>query len=252
MSTLGARALGLAVDGFPVLPLKPNSKVPIAEHGCKDASADPQVINSWWLRWPDANVGVATGHGRFVVDIDLKHGVDGEATWRALQQLHGAAPMTRTVVTPSGGRHLYFSTSAATIPCSVGRLGRGIDIRGTGGYAVAAGAINGQPYETLPDAIAPAPSWLLELVREPIVLRRSVAGWRELASRGVEDGKRNASIATFTGHVLRKGVDPWEVLELMRAWNEARCRPPLPDAEVVRCVNSIAGRELRTRQGRES
>lgn len=251
MSMLGSRAQGLAVDGFRVIPLKPNGKVPLTKHGCNDASADPDVIAGWWLRWPDANVGVATGDGAFVVDLDVKNGVDGEATWRALQHAHGVAPRTRAVRTPSG-LQLYFNSSAAIVPCSVGKLGPGIDIRGRGGYVVAAGVIDGRAYETSPAAIAPAPAWLLELVREGTAGRRSVADWRELASNGVEVGRRNASIASFAGHLLRKNVDPWVALELMRAWNEARCRPPLADAEVVRCVNSIAGRELRTRQGRES
>ncbi|MER3407679.1 MAG: hypothetical protein C4292_02515 [Nitrososphaera sp.] len=39
-------------------------------------------------------------------------------------------------------------------------------------------------------------------------------------------------------------MDPLITLELCRAWNEARCRPPLPDAEVVRTVHSIARREI--------
>jgi len=38
------------------------------------------------------------------------------------------------------------------------------------------------------------------------------------------------------------------VIELLCAWSDARCTPPLSRAEVVRCVQSIAGRELR-RQG---
>jgi hypothetical protein len=249
---LGSQALGLARGGLRVIPLKPNCKVPLTKHGSKDASADPQVIAEWWGRWPDANVGVVTGEGLFVVDIDIKSGVEGEAAWRDLQKVHGATPMTRTVITPTGGRHLYWDSRGAFIRCSVGQLGAGIDIRGDGGYVVAAGAINGKAYETLPDPIAQAPIWLLDVVRERNVSRRSVTDWRKLASSGVEGGQRNSTVASFAGHLLRKGVDPWEALELVRAWNQARCRPPLPDAEVVGCVNSIAGKELRRREGLES
>jgi hypothetical protein len=36
-------------------------------------------------------------------------------------------------------------------------------------------------------------------------------------------------------------------LELLRAWSQARCRPPLPDAAVERIVGSISARELRRR-----
>jgi Bifunctional DNA primase/polymerase, N-terminal/Primase C terminal 1 (PriCT-1) len=249
---LGAHALSLARLGLRVIPLRPNGKVPLTEHGCKDASADPEVIAKWWGQWPDANVGVATGEGLFVVDIDIKNGVEGEAAWRDLQQPHGPAPMTRTVITPSGGRHLYWDPGGVFVRCSAGRLGAGIDIRGAGGYVVAAGEIDGKRYETLPAPIAPAPPWLLELLREHAIAHRSVEDWRELASNGVEGGRRNTSVAAFAGHLFRKGVDPWVALELLRLWNQARCDPPLPDVEVVRCVNSIAAKELRRRQGLRS
>jgi hypothetical protein len=65
---------------------------------------------------------------------------------------------------------------------------------------------------------------------------------------GVGQGARNNSIASLAGHLLRREVDPFVVLHLLLAWNATSCRPPLPEAEVARTVNSIAGRELRRRQ----
>jgi hypothetical protein len=49
--------------------------------------------------------------------------------------------------------------------------------------------------------------------------------------------------------MLRHGVDGFVTLNLLLAWNASRCVPPLPDAEVVRTVDSIAGRELQRRNG---
>ena len=74
---------------------------------------------------------------------------------------------------------------------------------------------------------------------------RSVDEWRAIVSGGVGEGQRNATLARLTGHLLRKHVDPIVTLELTRAWNLARCRPPLLDDEVLRTVNGIAGAELR-------
>ena len=54
--------------GWSVLPL--DGKQPLTEHGVHDATTDPDVIEAWWRRWPDANVGLATGRGLFVVDVD--------------------------------------------------------------------------------------------------------------------------------------------------------------------------------------
>jgi hypothetical protein len=103
-----------------------------------------------------------------------------------------------------------------------------------------------------PTHLAEAPGWLHELVSQ-----RSAAGrarppeeWRKLTQQGVGKGERNCSIASLAGHLLRHRVDGFVTLNLLLAWNASRCRPPLPDAEVERTVNSIAGRELRRREAR--
>jgi hypothetical protein len=72
--------------------------------------------------------------------------------------------------------------------------------------------------------------------------------WRRLATDGVAEGTRNESLAKLTGHLLRRYVDPQVTLELIRAWNAVRCRPPLADEEIRQTVNSIAGKELKRRQ----
>ena len=51
-------------------------KHPRTARGCLDATTDPEQIRQWWTQWPDANVGVATGGGLVVVDIDPRHGGD--------------------------------------------------------------------------------------------------------------------------------------------------------------------------------
>lgn len=69
------------------------------------------------------NIGIATGHGFVVVDIDLP-------------EIPPEFPETLTVRTGSGRWHLYYSTSAA-IRNSAGKLGKHIDVRGVGGQVVA-------------------------------------------------------------------------------------------------------------------
>jgi len=66
-----------------------------------------------------------------------------------------------------------------------------------------------------------------------------LSDWRNLVREGVSEGERNATIASFTGHLLWHGVDPDVALELMLGWNRIRCRPPLDDEEVMRTVRSI-------------
>jgi putative DNA primase/helicase len=130
-------ALEYAAQGWPVFPLAPGTKVPAipkAEggRGFHDASTDPDQIRRWWKRWPQANIGLPTGtrSGVIVIDEDPRNGGDA----RALN-----LPLTRICRTPHGGRHFYYRHPGAGIlvPCdTTGKLGKGIDVRGDGGYVV--------------------------------------------------------------------------------------------------------------------
>jgi Primase C terminal 1 (PriCT-1) len=68
-----------------------------------------------------------------------------------------------------------------------------------------------------------------------------------LVREGVAEGQRNDSIARLTGYLLSRRVDAVVVFELLTAWNEARCRPPLTESEIATIVDSIARCELKRR-----
>ena len=65
------RAAGLARAAAPQRPRRPvflrpdcdraAGKHPRSAHGVRDASVDEAVVRAWWARWPDANLGLATG-----------------------------------------------------------------------------------------------------------------------------------------------------------------------------------------------
>lgn len=109
-------------------------KHPLTPNGVKDATRSPERIREWWRRWPFANVGIATGRGLLVVDIDPRHGGSLEALKASI-----ALPETATVQTGGGGWHLYFKyrKSLYEVRNSTGKLADGIDVRGEGGYVVA-------------------------------------------------------------------------------------------------------------------
>lgn len=168
-----AVALYYARAGWAVFPIASRAKNPLTEHGLHDASRDGEQITRWWQRWPQANVGIATGEvsGILVVDVDLKvkkDGTieDGEKTLAALVAEHEVLPSVPEVRTKKG-RHLYFAHDAR-LKNSVSRL-EGIDIRTTGGYVVAPPSIHpdGHVYAWTPGAsprerpVVAAPEWLL-------------------------------------------------------------------------------------------
>ncbi|MCM2391407.1 bifunctional DNA primase/polymerase [Streptomyces albipurpureus] len=103
-----------------------------------------------------------------------------EAPADSLSSLHYLAlrhlftiPETITVLTPSGGRHLWLTGPPdVVVPNSVGRLAPGIDVRGAGGYLVGPGSCSHQGlYRLAPGTaeLSPAkcPRALLRLVAPP-------------------------------------------------------------------------------------
>ena len=82
------------------------AKHPRTENGLKDATDDVDSIQSWFARWPDANVAIATGHGLLVVDLDDAQAIK---TLERLADSYGGLPDCPVVQT-GRGRHLYFAT----------------------------------------------------------------------------------------------------------------------------------------------
>jgi putative DNA primase/helicase len=184
-----APALRYAARGWPVVPLYSvehgtcacasgrscahPGKHPRTANGVHNATTNRKRIKAWLEKWPKANFGIATGRrsGIFVLDVD---GKIGKASLETLQDRHGRLPKTITVETGKG-RHLYFRCGGARVRNSAGRLGKGIDVRGDGGYVVAAGSVHssGAVYRYRDGRglggieVASAPKWLIDLVSAP-------------------------------------------------------------------------------------
>ena len=243
-----AAALSYASRGWSVIPIEVRGKRPLlAWLEFQHRIAAPSEIASWFQKWPDANVGIVTGQISqiLVVDVDAQHG--GIESLADMERAHGALPRTNEVHTGGGGRHLYFAYPPMRLHNRVG-IRPGIDLRGEGGYVVAPPSVHpsGGRYRWLPDQgpqdlpTAPLPAWFFEATRIAAQGGHPLRHWRRIAREGVTEGQRNTILASFTGHLLWHGVDPEIALDLMLAWNQARCRPPLPDEEVARVVQSIA------------
>jgi putative DNA primase/helicase len=109
-------------------------KHPLVRNGVKDATRDEVTIKQWFAKWPDANVGIATGRvsGLVVVDID---GPEGEKLLADFNAEFGPLPEDLSATTGKG-RHLYFAYPPDAQ--SIKNIGNGkLDLRGDGGYVVA-------------------------------------------------------------------------------------------------------------------
>lgn len=137
--------------------------------------ASEDQIRAWFTgRYSDYSVGIITGavSGIFVVDVDEGQGKPGAETLSDLQMINGDLPHTVTAMTGGGGRHLLFRHpgSGKWIGTAKNVLGPGVDIRGDGGFIVAAPSLhesgryylwneNAHPEST---DIAEAPGWVVE------------------------------------------------------------------------------------------
>jgi len=172
--TPGAAAYAASRLGLRVFPLTPGTGTPAVKAWPDLATTDPDVIQEWWTgEFAGFGVGIATGEESnvFVVDIDVKKGVDGLDTWVNLVLKHGRIPNTLMVQTRSGGAHVYFrwSEGVANSTGNTNRLGPGLDVRGERGYVRAPGwsgyhviAYEGERRTF----IATAPAWLVELCQK--------------------------------------------------------------------------------------
>ncbi|MBF6331887.1 bifunctional DNA primase/polymerase [Nocardia transvalensis] len=147
LDLLRSAALAAAARGWPVFPLRPQGKTPALRRWQHYATTEMDHIHRWWSYNPRFNVAVVTGEpsGLHVIDLDPSHfphpATDLDVALEQLAACLGEpAPLTFTVATPAGWHLYYRAPTELSLPCTIGRLGAGIDSRGCGGYIVAPGS----------------------------------------------------------------------------------------------------------------
>jgi len=190
LSANGSLALQLAAQGWWVFPCRevagephknkkgelitPKSKSPYYDrqdlpHGKENSTTQPDLIRTWWARWPNALIGIyCQKSGLFAVDIDVKKGVDGFETWDELLRTHGqgAEPVYGPKQsTPSGGAHILFRLpETMNIPNNASVIGAGIDLR-SNGYICTGGAYQWMDGHRWDSELPEPPDWLIQLAQ---------------------------------------------------------------------------------------
>lgn len=230
--------------GLAVFPIKYKDKIPLTRNGCKDATTDAAIVKAWWQKYPNANVGIATGlksGGLFVIDLDIDEdkGINGYQTIRDWERKNGILPDTWSSITGRGGYHLFFKSSKQ-ITNRTGIL-EGVDIRGEGGYIVAPPSThaNGHKYEW---EYSPDDFELVEA--DEVVYKLLETDKREKAESFklpeiIISGKRNETIFRFACSLQAKGLPDEAIEASVKAINETKCQPPLKDSELNTIINSV-------------
>ena len=203
-------AFAYAERGWKVFPCKRRAKTPATAHGFKDGSTDPAKIAGWFANGQN-NIGIATGNGLLVLDLDTKNGKDGIAELAKLEQLHGELPYSMTARTPSGGEHrLYKYPANLKIKSNSDQLAPGVDIRADGGYIVAAPSVleNGEYYWISESWLAELPQAWVDLLTSGNTKKKSTSP----APAGQRFDDRNEQLADLQDalmHIDANDYDTW-------------------------------------------
>lgn len=242
--------------GYTPIPCQPREKKPLVPW--KDfQTSRPTVdqLTAWFERWPDANLALVLGRGRYAVDLD--GGDDAEALLANVGiMLPPDAPRSRT----GNGYHVFLSSYNPT-PDRIALLSTDggkpqVDIRGIG-IVVAPPSIhpNGKTYEWIRPLVEKPPraaTALTDLIHRAQATASAATGhekaagnrfWVADALRGVGDGQRDQMCTKLAGFFIAKGLDSETTIAVINDTFGRLCVPPFPPRDVEKCVLSIARRQ---------
>ncbi|MBM3768766.1 MAG: hypothetical protein FJW32_25580, partial [Acidobacteria bacterium] len=194
-------------------------------------------IRAWWDKFPNANIGLATGYEFFAIDID-----PAGMAWYEAEQL----PATHEAVTGRGGRHvLYRMPTGYVIGNSAGLLAEGVDVRGIGGYIVAPPSVHpsGTTYTWLdcdglvpdgPCADAP-PEIIAALAHRP-----ETSGPLTIPNT-IKKGVQHRTLHSLASSLRAKGLEQPEI-EAALIIAARRCEEVPPDSHMARLAESVCKR----------
>jgi len=225
VKSLLEQALALASKGYPVFPLRPNSKEPSCANGFHTTTTNLEQIRKWWRQNPNYNIGIAAPE-LLVIDVD-----DPEQFGAGTKQtLFGdfVPPELPVVQTAGGGYHYYMLadpdwTTEWGVGNNVGAL-PGVDLKGCGrGYVVAPGSIVGGKRYELAGGWTELPP-LDQLPKIPEQTRRAIE--RIISNRKPANSNDNGHKPAPQSHQETAPADP-ELLDrlseaLPTIWQEGR------------------------------
>lgn len=231
MTDLLREAKKYAARGFRVFPQDRNKR-PCVKKWPEVATSDAAQLDAWWLQFPSANIAIATGGGVLALDVDTKNEQPGLESLAKLESEFGPFNTFRTI-TPSGGRHVFFSGNGLrNAPALAGFPG--IELKGEGGCITLPPSFysDGRQYRIEVEAeLAPFPEALVELCQRS----------RYDKSDDDQVAGRNVGLTKLAGKLRREGLETRELADRLHEANEA-LEVPLPSAEVETIAKSIGSK----------
>lgn len=233
-------------QGFAAFALKANAKVPITEHGFKNATTKPEWIATQLQAPPAGNYGIVwPTDAPPVVCFDLDDGGGADRPWQDrlldLMAEHGPLPPTKATTTPSGGRHAFYRWPS-DVPIPPGDELFGFTVRWPGrGYLVGPGSsIDGRFYVAGAEStIADLPTtWVEAAVAQHPQRYAQESGLITVTGGGFElpdripSGRRYATVRDFVASRYNSGLPEEELWELVRSIVAPRFETPKTESEL--------------------
>lgn len=238
------------------LRLKKNGKAPF-KAGSFDGE-DKKVVSDWLKQ--GGNYGILTGaiSGIAVIDIDTHNGVSGADNLKEFCEKYDIELLdTKTVMTPSGGLHLYYKLPEKYNDVQFIQNHKeleGVDFQTHGRYVVGWGStIEGVKYEVISNSpIADLPAKWFDIFTDKTIQKKNKKRERKFTANllgdiiaGCDEGMRNNFLTQIIGKLFATGLEHEEV----RVWslyvNQISLNPPLSEEEVLRTYESVRKREIR-------
>lgn len=235
--TVRRAALAYAKAGIYVLPVARGTKNPgsLVHDWTAESSTDPEVIQAWFDKWPDANVGIHPGKsGLLVFDLDKADKLSQLPPAIAEDIRLGAFQRSRTLPGKfKGARGHYVFTDALGAGNSAGGWAPWGDVRGANGFIMAAPSIHpetGEPYTWVRSGEVPAvPVGLRDLIGVSSLEVHEALSSEELEEfltehdAGDDVQYLTMMVSAFKGHV-QKGESRHNTMQgtLVGAFRDAR------------------------------
>jgi hypothetical protein len=242
MQDYSEQVFRMAARGWRLFPVRVGGKQPLIGDWPHQATSSEARLRLW-LNGGNCNWAAATGpdSGIFVLDVD---GEQGQQSVRDLEGQGCVLPNTLKVRT-GRGEHIYFNwpPNGTEIRNSAGKIARGLDVRGAGGYVLVPPSVHpsGIAYEFFDKEtpIAPAPRWLLERLAQPFTVP-AVAATIQTAYSAIPEGQRNTTLASLAGTMRGRGMTLEALEAALLAENANRCVPLLAVQEVKAIARSVS------------
>jgi hypothetical protein len=214
------------------------------ESGIINAARDEEEIKKLWHRWPDANIGVATGRRSGLLVMEVRKPEGGEDFLKEMIDENGLLPYTPVAETGDGSRQFYFRVPWEVSECKF-EIRRGIVVRACKGYVVAPPSldVNGKQYRWIGHdhmELAPVPAWLRNLLGLPDVSENDSRLGRWLVEQEILKGARKATLTSIAEKLLFRGVDRTALESMLLELNFLRCKPPLRIGEITRLAEKTS------------